>query len=339
MNTIIDLRSDTFTQPTPAMRDAMAAAQTGDDVYGEDPTVNALEEWAAATLGFEAAIFASSGTQTNLLALLSHCQRGDEYIVGHDAHTYKYEGGGAAVLGSIQPQPIVMDERGCLPLEAVRNAIKPDDPHFACSRVLALENTQHGRVLPLSYLQQARDLCDETGLILHLDGARAFNAAVAANVPVQDILQHFDSVSICLSKGLGAPVGSLLLGSRATISRARRHRKMLGGGMRQAGILAAAGRMALEEGPALLAADHRRAADIATALTDCPKVQLRQGWQQSNMVWLDFAEECGEALRQYCAERHVLVGPQRNSLRLVLHRDIDDQQAEYAAQVLRGFFT
>ncbi|HEV8695786.1 MAG TPA: low-specificity L-threonine aldolase, partial [Lysobacter sp.] len=211
----IDLRSDTVTRPTASMREAMMSAEVGDDVYGEDPTVNALQQRLADDLGFEAGLFAPSGTQSNLLALLVHCQRGDEYLVGMEAHTYKYEGGGAAVLGSIQPQPLVQAADGTLSLDAVEQAIKPIDPHFARTRLLCLENTWHGRSLPLAYLSEARALCDRRGLSLHLDGARLYNAAVAEGVPAREITQHFDSVSVCLSKGLGAPVGSVLLGTQA----------------------------------------------------------------------------------------------------------------------------
>ncbi|HEY4555674.1 MAG TPA: low-specificity L-threonine aldolase, partial [Lysobacter sp.] len=225
----IDLRSDTVTRPTAAMRAAMAAAEVGDDVYGEDPTVNALQARLAHELGFEAGLFVPSGTQSNLLALLAHCERGDEYLVGMDAHAYKYEGGGAAVLGSIQPQPLAHAADGTLPLEAVERAIKPDDAHFARTRLLCLENTWHGRPMPLPYLAEARALCERRGLALHLDGARLYNAVVACGVPAREITKHFDSVSVCLSKGLGAPVGSVLLGSDALIARAKRWRKVCGG--------------------------------------------------------------------------------------------------------------
>jgi threonine aldolase len=249
-----DLRSDTVTRPTPAMREAMLRAPVGDDVYGEDPTVNTLQARMADELGFEAGLFTPSGTQANLVALMAHCERGDEYLVGMDAHTYKYEGGGAAVLGSIQPQPIPHAADGTLPLDAVERAIKPVDPHFARTRLLCLENTWHGRVLPLDYLAAARALCDRHGLALHLDGARAYNAAVALGLPLREITRPFDSVSICLSKGLGAPVGSVLLGRRALIERAARWRKVCGGGMRQAGLLAAGALHALDHHVERLAA-------------------------------------------------------------------------------------
>lgn len=242
---VIDLRSDTVTQPTPGMRDAMASAPSGDDVYGEDPSVNHLEAELAKRLGFAAALFVPTGTMSNLLALMAHCERGEEYIVGQQAHTYKYEGGGAAVLGSIQPQPLEVQADGSLDLAQVAEAIKPDDFHFARTRLLALENTMQGKVLPISYLAAARAFTREHGLALHLDGARLYNAAVKLGVDAREITQHFDSVSVCLSKGLGAPVGSVLCGSSALIAKARRLRKMVGGGMRQAGSLAAAGLYAL----------------------------------------------------------------------------------------------
>jgi len=224
----IDLRSDTVTLPSEPMRAAMAAAEVGDDVYGEDPTVNKLEAFAANLLGKEAALFVASGTQSNLLAIMSHCERGDEYIVGQQGHTYKYEGGGAAVLGSIQPQPLDYQADGTIDLLQIEAAIKPDDPHFARTRLLSLENTQGGKALPLDYIQRAHDLARARGLALHLDGARVFNAAVKQNVHVTEIVRCFDTVSVCLSKGLGAPVGSVLCGSNGLIARARRWRKVLG---------------------------------------------------------------------------------------------------------------
>ena len=229
----VDLRSDTVTRPTPALREAMARAEVGDDVFGDDPTVNALQERIAATLGFEAALFVPSGTQGNLVAIMSHCQRGDEYIVGQMAHTYRWEGGGAAVLGSVQPQPLAHQDDGTLALADIEGAIKPDDSHFARSRLLCLENTLGGRALPLEYMQDATALARRRGLATHLDGARLFNAATAlggnAHERAREIAQHFDSVSVCFSKGLGAPVGSALCGSREFIARAHRWRKMAGG--------------------------------------------------------------------------------------------------------------
>ncbi|HEY8973747.1 MAG TPA: low-specificity L-threonine aldolase, partial [Burkholderiaceae bacterium] len=275
---MIDLRSDTVTRPTPAMRDAMFAAPLGDDVFGDDPSVNALQERIAALLGKEAALFMPTGTQSNLAALMSHCQRGDEYLVGQMAHTYRWEGGGAAVLGSIQPQPIAHQADGTLALADIEAAIKPDDAHFARTRLLALENTFGGQPMAMSYLRDATALARRHGLATHLDGARVFNAAVVQAqaggsdpyTEVRAIADLFDSVSVCFSKGLGAPVGSALVGSRELIGRARRVRKMAGGGMRQAGLLAAAALHALDHHVERLAEDHALARRLAEGLAGVP---------------------------------------------------------------------
>ena len=329
----IDLRSDTVTRPTAAMREAMLRAPVGDDVYGDDPTVNALQARLARDLGFEAGLFLPSGTQSNLVALLSHCGRGDEYIVGMDAHTYKYEGGGAAVLGSIQPQPVEQAGDGTLPLDVVERAIKPDDPHFARSRLLCLETTWHGRPLPLDYLAQARALCDRRGLALHLDGARLYNAAVAQGVPAGAITRHFDSVSVCLSKGLGAPVGSVLVGTQALIEHARRWRKMAGGGMRQAGLLAAAGLHALEHHVERLADDHARAVRLADALGSLDAVAAVE--RHTNMVFVDVVPAALPRLREAMDARRVRLSiGDSPRLRLVLHLDIDDTGLQ---RVVDGF--
>lgn len=285
---MIDLRSDTVTLPTPAMRQAIASAEVGDDVYGDDPTVNRLQAVVADRLGKEAALFVSSGTQSNLLAILSHCERGDEYIAGQAAHTYRFEGGGAAVLGSVQPQPLPMSADGQLDLLEVVKAIKPLDPHFARTRLLCLENTHSGVVLPQAYARTAKSLCDQHGLALHLDGARLFNAAIASKCSVATLAEPFDSVSICLSKGLGAPVGSVLAGSKSLIERALRWRKVLGGGMRQAGLLAAAGLYALEHHVERLAEDHANAARIAALLDS---VQPGCARAATNMVFVDLPEQ------------------------------------------------
>ncbi|TAL85072.1 MAG: low-specificity L-threonine aldolase [Rhodanobacter sp.] len=333
----VDLRSDTVTRPTAAMRQAMLHAEVGDDVYGEDPTVNALQRRLADDLGFEAGLFVPTGTQSNLLALMSHCERGDEYLVGADAHTYKYEGGGAAVLGSIQPQPIAHDVDGSLPLDKLAAAIKMVDPHFARTRLLALENTWHGRALPLGYLQAAHDFARERGLGIHLDGARVFNAAEASAVPVREITRHFDSVSVCLSKGLGAPVGSVLLGSAALIDKARRWRKVAGGGWRQAGMLAAAGQYALDHHVQRLADDHRRAADLAARLGEIDTLSVLG--QYSNMVFVDVP-----AARLRALDVHLRAAGIRISigylptLRLVTHLDIDDEGIERTVAAFRSFF-
>jgi threonine aldolase len=327
-STLIDLRSDTVTRPTPAMRKAMAEAEVGDDVYGDDPTVNRLQEFAADVLGTEAALFVSSGTQSNLCALLSHCERGDEYIVGQTGHTYMYEGGGAAVLGSIQPQPIDFRADGTLDLDEVAAKIKPDDPHFAKTRLLCLENTQGGKVLPLAYLADARAFVDQHGLGLHLDGARIFNASVKLDVPVTEISRHFDSVSVCLSKGLCAPVGSVLCATREIIERARRWRKMLGGGMRQAGVLAAAGILALTDQVACLQEDHDNAQRLAGRLAGLPGLDVDAEGVQTNMVFARLTTVPRRQVEQRMARDGILVGGSRETLRLVTHfdfktRDID----------------
>lgn len=286
-----DFRSDTVTKPTAAMRAAIAAAEVGDDVFSDDPTVNRLQRHAAEMLGFEDAVFAASGTQTNLMGLLAQCERGDEAIVGQLWHTYRWEAGGMAVLGSIQPQPLENAPDGTIPLEAIEAAIKPDDPHFARTRLVGMENTTGGKVLPMDYLREVRALAVRRGLVTHLDGARLFNAAVEVarrraageggdsaatdvRAVAREICSHFDTVSVCLSKGLGAPVGSLLLGSAPVIARARRWRKMLGGGMRQAGLLAAGALHALEHHVDRLADDHANARRLAEGLT---AIGLRHG--------------------------------------------------------------
>ncbi len=329
MECIADLRSDTVTRPVPAMREAMARAEVGDDVYGEDPTVNRLEALAAERLGQEAGLFVSSGTQGNLLGLLAHCERGDEYIVGHVAHTYKYEGGGAAVLGSIQPQPIPFQADGSLDLAEAAAVIKPDDYHFARTRLLCLENTQGGKVLPLGYLDRARAFARERGLGLHLDGARVFNAAVALGVAVERISALFDTCSCCLSKGLGAPVGSVLCGRRELVARARRWRKVLGGGMRQAGVLAAAGLYALEHHVERLAEDHANAARLAEGLAALGGIEVLAC--HTNMVFVRIPAERRARVRALLAERGVRVSD-GDPLRLVTHLDVSPAAIEQAIE-------
>jgi len=335
---LIDLRSDTVTRPTAEMLEAMVSAETGDDVYGDDPTTNALEELAAGLVGMEAALFVPSGTQSNLVGLLAHCQRGDEYIVGGDAHTYKYEGGGAAVLGGIQPQPIPFGENGMIDLDQVEAQIKADDFHFARTRLLALENTQHGRVVPIRYLKEARALVDRRNLALHLDGARVFNAAVKLAVPVSDITSYFDSVSICLSKGLGAPVGSVLCGQRSFIDEARRWRKVVGGGMRQAGLIAAAGIVALETAVDRLEIDHANAASLALMLDNIPAVQVKHEWTQTNMVWTGFDQPAGEEMAQYAADKGLLISPNSTGCRFVTHRDVSEADMQTCADIVGSWF-
>ena len=323
----IDLRSDTVTQPTDAMRQAMLHAEVGDDVYGEDPGVNALEAFGARLLGKQAALFVPSGTMSNLLAVMSHCQRGEGAILGNAAHIYRYEAQGSAVLGSVALQPLPMQRDGTLAFDDIKAALAPDDAHFVQTRLICLENTHNGKVLPLSYLQEMGAFVAERGLKLHLDGARLFNAAVASETPVGVIAAPFDSISICLSKGLGAPVGSLLVGSHDFIARARRLRKMLGGGMRQAGILAQAGLFALEQHVTRLADDHRRAKRLAEGLAALPGIELDLSLVLSNMVFLRLREGESAPLLAFMKERGILFSGY-GELRLVTHLQINDDDIE-----------
>jgi threonine aldolase len=338
-SSLIDLRSDTVTRPTPAMRKAMADADVGDDVYGDDPTVHRLQEIAADMLGTEAALFLPSGTQSNLCALLSHCERGDEYIVGQSAHTYMYEGGGAAVLGSIQPQPLDFQADGSLDLAEVRSKIKADDPHFAKTRLLCLENTQGGKVLPLDYLAEARTFATEHALGLHLDGARVFNASTKLNVSVSEISRHFDSVSVCLSKGLCAPVGSVLCGTHQLVGKAHRWRKMLGGGMRQAGVLAAAGILSLTEQAKHLGTDHDNARELAKALGDLPELSIDLDAVQTNMVFIGLPNVSLDQLECNLREIGVLVSGSYGQLRLVTHFDFKEEHVAAVASAFKAALT
>lgn len=319
---MIDLRSDTVTRPSPAMLQAMISAPLGDDVMGDDPTVIQLQQAVAERAGKAAGLFFPSGTQSNLAALMAHCERGDEYLVGQQAHTYKYEGGGAAVLGSIQPQPIEHAEDGSLPLEKLAAALKPEgDPHFARTRLLALENTFHGKLIPADYVRAATDWARGHGLATHLDGARVFNAAVASGKPLAEMCVPFDSVSICFSKGLGAPVGSVLVGSAGLIARARRWRKVLGGGLRQAGVLAAACLYALEHNVERLAEDHANARLLAEGLRGIAGVRVLS--QDTNMVFAEFEPARCDALTAALAADGILMravygGPTR----MVTHLDL-----------------
>jgi len=334
---MIDLRSDTVTQPTDAMRKAMASAQVGDDVYGDDPTVNQLESTAAELLGKEDAILATSGTQSNLMAVLSHCERGEEYIVGQQAHTYRFEAGGAAVLGSIQPQPLDFEPDGSIDLARVAQAIKPDDFHFARTKLFCLENTQGGKVLPLKYLEAAEATARKFGLGFHLDGARLFNATVKLNVTPTAIAGHFDTISICLSKGLGAPVGSVLCGSKELIKKARRWRKMLGGGMRQAGILAAAGIIALEDHVDRLQEDHANASFLAEKLAGIDELKIDRTLVQTNMVFAGLRKGDPTALKAYLYEKGVLINS-GDPIRMVTHMDVGQADIEAAVEKIKGFF-
>lgn len=320
------------------MRQVMAEAEVGDDVYGEDTTVNRLEEYGAELFGKEAAIFAPSGTQTNLLALLSHCQRGEEYIVGQLAHTYKYEAGGGAVLGSIQPQPLDFEADGTLDLEKVDQVVKPDDIHFARTRLFCLENTHNGMALPMEYLLRARQCGRKHGLKMHLDGARICNAIVKTGSDAAAIASYFDSVSVCLSKGLGAPVGSLLCADNQTINTARRWRKMLGGGMRQAGIIAAAGIFALQNNRERLQEDHDNARFLAEALENIDCLGVDYVSAQTNMVFVSLPLEAVATLRPYLAENKVLIAAGQR-IRLVTHLDIGREDIERTIGLIQSFFS
>ncbi len=328
---MIDLRSDTVTRPGAAMRKAMAEAEVGDDVFGEDPTVNRLQDELAQRAGMEAALFLPSGTQSNLVALLTHCGRGDEYIVGQHAHTYMFEGGGAAVLGGIQPQPLDFDEQGRLPLDSVAAAIKPQDDHFARTRLLCLENTVGGKVLPMDYLGEMAKFVRDKQLGYHLDGARVFHAVVEQNVSLADITAGFDSVSICLSKGLGAPAGSVLCSSRDFIEQAHRWRKVTGGGMRQAGILAAAGLYALQHHVARLEEDHAKAKLFAKLVG--AQTGLTVTGPYTNMLFVDAPGLDVPGLVEFMARHDVLFYAMR-PVRLVFHMDVSEQAVKQVAELL-----
>ena len=371
----VDLRSDTVTQPTAAMRAVMAAAPVGDDVFGDDPSVNALQDKIAAMLGFEAALFMPTGTQSNLCGILSHCGRGDEYVVGQLAHTYRYEGGGAAVLGSVQPQPLAQDASGQMALADIAAAVKPDDCHFARTRLLCLENTWNGQRMPMAYLAQATALARDKGLACHLDGARLFNAAVDQAVAqmsgvngfesnstvahleyaktatksgaiegltlaavaheARRIASCFDSVSVCFSKGLGAPVGSALCGSKALIARALRIRKMAGGGMRQAGLLAAGASHALDHHLVRLSDDHALAQRLATGLRGIDGLSVRSA--HTNIVFVDVAGGRGADLLAYLAQ-HGVLATGLIGLRFVTHLDVNAAGIDHAVACIRQFF-
>jgi threonine aldolase len=332
----VDLRSDTVTRPSDAMRKIMAEAEVGDDVYGEDPTVTRLEALAAGILGKEAALFVPSGTMSNLLSLLTHCARGDEYIAGQDAHIYRWEGGGGAIFGGIQPQPLDFEADGSLDLGKVARAVKSPDHHHAVTRLLCLENTQGGRVLSLDYLDAANRCARAHGLALHLDGARVFNAAVELGVPVGEIAARFDSVSVCLSKGLGAPVGSVLCGSAEFIGKAHRWRKVAGGGMRQSGILAAAGIYALENNVERLAEDHRNAQALASGLAAIEGLEVAPA--NTNILFVTPPAGSADGLRAALAAEGIILGG-GDSLRLVTHLDVTAEDVEKTVEAFRRYYS
>lgn len=330
---MIDLRSDTVTKPSAEMRAAMAEAEVGDDVYAEDPTANLLQDRSAALLGMEASIFTASGTQSNLMALLCHCQRGDEFIAGQNAHIYLHEGGGAAVLGGLQPQPVAIQANGEIDLNALEGLIKPDDPHFARTRALCIENTYSGVVLSLEYLARVREFCDTHSLLLHLDGARLFNAATALSVEPKEITKYVDSVAFCLSKGLGTPAGSMLCGSRDVIKRAIRWRKMLGGAMRQVGVLAAAGLYALDHNIERLEQDHENAARLAKGLEAIEGLAGRVR-VNTNILHLEIGdEETGRLTRHFAADGITITGQ-----RLVTHLDVKKSDIDRVIKSAKAFY-
>ncbi|WP_332717593.1 low-specificity L-threonine aldolase [Pelagibacterium mangrovi] len=331
-----DFRSDTVTRPDEAMRRAMAEARVGDDVYGEDETVAALEAKVAELTGKETGLFMASGTQSNLVALMSHCERGEEYIAGQDAHCYRFEAGGAAVLGSIQPQPIENAPDGSLPLEKIEAAIKVEDIHFARTRLFALENTIGGKVLPQTYVEDATALARRHGLATHLDGARIFNAAVASNRSAFDLAAGFDTVSVCLSKGLGAPVGSVLVGDKTFIEKARRLRKMVGGGMRQAGIIAAAGIYALDHNIARLADDHARARRLAEGFARYDGLEVAM--PQTNIFFLQADPAIAGRFADHMAAAGVGVSGRYGQQRWVTHKDVGDDAIDAALDAAARFF-
>ncbi len=335
---MIDLRSDTVTRPTPAMRRAMHDAEVGDDVLGDDPTVRRLEEMAAEMLGKEAAMFTPSATQSNLIALLTHCGRGDEVIVGQQAHNYLFEGGGGACLGGIQPQPLDQEADGTLDLDKVKGLVKPDDFHFARTRLFCLENTTGGKILPPAYVAEAKQFADSHGLATHLDGARIFNASVGSGTGVADLAVPFDSITVCLSKGLGAPVGSLLVGGADFIKAGTRWRKMLGGGMRQSGILAAAGIHALENHIERLADDHTHAARLAAGISEIEGIGTDP--VQTNMVFADIPDGRLQGLAEFLKSKQILVGGYGGGgkLRILTHLDVSAEDIETVIQCFRDYF-
>ncbi len=334
----IDLRSDTVTQPSAAMRRVMAEAEVGDDVFGDDPTVNRLQDLAAEILGTESALFVPSGTQSNLIGLMAHCERGDEYIVGASAHTYKYEGGGAAVLGSIQPQPLANRDDGTIPLEEARTAIKPKDSHFARTRLFCLENTWNGRILPMDYIRKAARFAKENRLGFHLDGARIFNASESLEIDAQEISANADTISVCLSKGLGAPVGSVLCGPVDIIERARRWRKVLGGGMRQAGIIAVAGIFALENNIQRLREDHLKAELLACGLAEIEEIECGPKQAQTNMLFIRVHEDLANALCEFLKNRNIITLPGA-TMRLVTHLDIAMEDITKVVNAFKDFYS
>jgi len=333
---VCDLRSDTLTRPGKAMREAISSASVGDDVYGEDPTVNTLELRTAELLGKEAAVFFPTGTQSNLAAIMAHCGRGDEVIVGNGYHIYCHEAAGASVLAGLSLNPVPIEAGGEITPLTVKSAIKDDDPHYARSRLLCLENTVDGRAVAIEHMQAAAQAARDAGLGVHLDGARFFNATTALDCDPQVLANCADSVSVCMSKGLGAPVGSVLTGSKTLIRQARRNRKILGGAMRQAGVLAAAALYALDHHLPDLAQDHVRAAKLAKELRDLDVGDVRLG---TNMVFFTPAGEHHAPLLAHMHKTGVRIGGQSPAIRMVLHRDLTDAGLEQAIAAFKSYYT
>ena len=334
----VDMRSDTVTRPTEGMRAAMAAADVGDDVYGDDPSVNALQEKVAKLLGKEAALFVSSGTQSNLCAMLAHCQRGEEILTGHDYHVFIDEAGGASVLGGIMFAPIQTAADGGLDPDAISRTVKPDDEHCAISRLLTLENSWHGQAISLDRINAAARRAREHGLIVHMDGSRLMNACVKLGVSPSEMLAEVDSVSLCLSKGLGAPAGSVLAGSKDMIRKAHRVRKLVGGGMRQIGVLAAAGIYALDHHIDRLADDHANALRLAEGLRKIPQLDVSPDEVQTNMVFVGVPEGSSVPLQAHLLERGILINRDEPTIRLVTHLDSGADEVDLFVAEMKGFF-
>ncbi|MCR9256909.1 MAG: low-specificity L-threonine aldolase [Alphaproteobacteria bacterium] len=335
---VVDYRSDTLTKPTPEMRRVMAEAEVGDDVYGEDPSIHALEQTAAAMLGKEAAVLFPTGTQSNLAAVMSHCGRGEEYIGARNSHIFSAEASGAAVLGSVSPHPVEINEIGTITTEGVEAAVRPDDPHHAISKLLCLENTVSGNAIPLDHMRALTDVARRHGLNTHLDGARFFNAVIGLGCGPDELAAPFDTISVCLSKGLGAPVGSVLVGRADLIKTARRTRKMLGGGMRQAGVFAATGTYALKNNVARLADDHARARRLADALRELNGLEVAPMDHQTNMVFITPHETDNAPLRAHLREQGIVLSAQAPAIRMVLHLDIDDEGVDRTIEAFRAFY-
>jgi threonine aldolase len=330
----IDLRSDTVTRPSPGMLAAMAGAEVGDDVFGDDPTVQALEERMAGLFGKEAALFFPTGTQSNLCAMLAHCGRGEEILVGRPYHIYCAEAHGTSVLGGLALEPLPVAEDLAVEPDAVEAAVKPDDPHLPITRLLALENTVSGKAIPLDRQEAAAAAARRHGLAVHLDAARGFNAAAALGIDVKTLARSADSVSACLSKGLGTPAGTVLCGTRDLIARARRYRKMLGGGMRQVGLLAAAGLYALDHHVPRLREDHARAARLREGLSKLPDLTVDLSPNQTNMALVTLDVTDPDAVHDALAEAGLICARTGRAMRLVVHRDMDDTDVD---QVLAAF--